>query len=121
MWQNRSPADLAVDNVLIYTSLLILTTLIQAPLDVIEVRLAIQRNHAAIEPAVGPAASNGAVEDSAPPTFEEQESVVRSRDETAGPYRGLADCVEKIIKEEGGGTLYRAWAFTFLGGLATAA
>ncbi|TDL13112.1 hypothetical protein BD410DRAFT_616896 [Rickenella mellea] len=40
--------------------------------------------------------------------------IVRARDECE-PYKGLSDCVRKIVSEEGYSSLFRGWWITFLG------
>ncbi|TDL21110.1 hypothetical protein BD410DRAFT_790164 [Rickenella mellea] len=42
------------------------------------------------------------------------EYIVRARD-ACEPYKGLSDCVRKIVSEEGCSSLFRGWWITFLG------
>ncbi|KAG6331089.1 hypothetical protein ID866_7998 [Astraeus odoratus] len=88
------------------------STAILAPLEVISIRLAIQRNHASPE-----FNSVSQEEDSAEDTTEyagAEEDVIGLRTDRA-PYIGLVDCAKTIVEEEGWSALYRAWWLTMLG------
>lgn len=101
-----------------FTVLVLLSTIILTPLEVIATRLAIQRNHAAPEFNSVSQEEDGDAEEAAEFAGAE-EDVIGLRNE-ADPYLGLVDCAKRITDEEGWGSLYRAWWLTMLGGLAGA-
>jgi len=99
----------------IFFVLVILSTSILTPLEVITTRLAIQRNHAAS----GFNSVSQEEEGDAEETTEyagADEDVIGLRSEE-DPYLGLVDCAKRIVDEEGYKTLYRAWWLTMLGGV----
>ncbi|KAJ7178483.1 hypothetical protein C8R43DRAFT_460756 [Mycena crocata] len=102
----------------IYFVVVIVSTGILAPLEVIATRLAIQRNHASSEYNSVSQEVDGEAEEVAEFAGAE-EDVIGLRNE-AEPYLGLVDCGKTIINEEGFRALYRAWWVTLLGGLLSA-
>lgn len=119
--QRRQPIDAIFYLRGAATGLLILvSTAVFAPLDVIVTRLAAQRNYggarvAAVSPETLEVQGDGV--DMAKASLPGVENVaVRFRaDSDLEPYLGVYDCAKKIIKEEGWGVLYRGWFMTFLG------
>ncbi|KAF7973710.1 hypothetical protein HWV62_14394 [Athelia sp. TMB] len=111
-------ADFSPVNVGIYFAMVILSTAILTPLEVISTRLAIQRNHAAPEYNSVVQEADGDAEEVAEYAGAE-EDVIGLRSE-GDPYLGMIDCAKRIVEEEGYRTLYRAWWLTLLGGLAGA-
>ncbi|EJF65405.1 mitochondrial carrier [Dichomitus squalens LYAD-421 SS1] len=105
----------------IYVAIEILSTAVICPLEVITTKLAIQRNHSAVEyNSVEQEVEDDAVE--APEYAEysgQEEDVIGLRHEK-DPYLGFADCVKRIIDEEGWQTLYRAWWVTAMAAVLTA-
>ncbi|KAG6862539.1 hypothetical protein C0995_000087 [Termitomyces sp. Mi166 len=105
--------------------LLLVNTLICAPLDVIVTRLAVQRNyggtHITTEEPLGTdtsASQVGMDKKSTPSTHEPELNdnlAVRYRSDDLECYTSVYDCAMKIIKEEGWTVLYRGWFITFLG------
>ena len=117
----------------IFIVIALLSTAILTPLEVIAIRLSIQRNHAAPEFNSIAQEENGDGEEvteyagadedvigyvtlfswfSFPITF--HKCSLRSERE---PYVGLVNCAKRIIDEEGWSALYRAWWLTMLGSL----
>jgi len=107
-----SPIKLSV-----YFAVVLVSTGILAPLEVIATRLAIQRNHASAEYNSVTQEVDGEAEEAEFAGAEED--VIGLRNE-AEPYSGLVDCAKSIINEEGLMALYRAWWITLLGGLVSA-
>jgi len=108
-------ADFPVFQTSLYIALVMLSTLILTPLEVISTRLAIQRNHAAAEYNSVAQEVDGDAEEVAEYAGAE-EDVIGLRNE-GDPYLGMVDCAKRIVEEEGYKTLYRAWWLTLLGGL----
>ncbi|KAF8554162.1 hypothetical protein OG21DRAFT_1497198 [Imleria badia] len=108
-----SPVRLAIFFVLALAS-----TVVLAPLEVIAIRLAIQRNHAAPEFNSVAQEEEGDAEEAAEYSGID-EDVIGLRTERE-PYVGLVDCAKRIIDEEGWSALYRAWWLTMLGCLSGA-
>ncbi|KAJ6537377.1 hypothetical protein DFH09DRAFT_89216 [Mycena vulgaris] len=79
---------------------IVLATALLTPLQVILVRLTLQR--------LGP---DALVPDDAPPVYAGQTVDIRTQ---STPYKGLFDCGCKIVDEEGAHVLFRAWWFTLL-------
>jgi len=107
--------DISRVRLTVFFVLVIFSTAILAPLEVIATRLAIQRNHAAS----GFNSVSQEEEGDAEETIEyagAEEDVIGLRSEE-DPYLGLIDCAKRIVNEEGYRTLYRAWWLTMLGGL----
>ncbi|TFK54432.1 mitochondrial carrier [Heliocybe sulcata] len=102
----------------LYFALVLLSTGILTPLEVIATRLAIQRNHASPEFNSVSQEEEGDAEDVAEYAGAE-EDVIGMRSEK-DPYMGMVDCAKRMVDEEGWGALYRAWWLTFLGGLGAA-
>ncbi|KII92582.1 hypothetical protein PLICRDRAFT_155224 [Plicaturopsis crispa FD-325 SS-3] len=109
------PEDISPVRLSIYFTVVILSTVILTPLEVIGTRLAIQRNHAAPEYNSVAQEEEGDAEELAEYSGAE-EDVIGLRNE-GDPYLGLVDCAKSIIHEEGYSALYRAWWLTLLGGL----
>ncbi|KAF9059870.1 hypothetical protein BDP27DRAFT_1340499 [Rhodocollybia butyracea] len=86
-------------------SLVLVFTTISVPLQIIAIRLSIQRNFGGEPPsfAVDPGDSHLQEYSS--------EHVVQIRDE---PYTGMIDCGHKMVRKEGWRTLFRAWWATLL-------
>ncbi|KAJ7084442.1 mitochondrial carrier domain-containing protein [Mycena belliarum] len=102
----------------IYFLVVLVSTAILTPLEVIATRLAIQRNHASAEYNSVTQEVDGEAEDVGEFAGAE-EDVIGLRNESE-PYLGLVDCAKTIINEEGFRALYRAWWITLLGGLVSA-
>ena len=114
----------------IFLALALAGTIILTPLEVILIRLALQRNHAtfgydSVSQANGDAQEAvdyaGSGEDVircvlavSPQTISTdiRSGSLRTEQE---PYTGLIDCGKKIVEEEGWGALYHAWWWTMLG------
>ncbi|KAF8070495.1 hypothetical protein FPV67DRAFT_1412812 [Lyophyllum atratum] len=111
-------SDISIVKLSIYLVLVILSTAILTPLEVIATRLAIQRNHASSEYNSVSQEVDGDAEETAEFSGAE-EDVIGLRSE-ADPYLGLVDCAKRIIDEEGWVSLYRAWWITLLGGVGSA-
>jgi hypothetical protein len=110
--------DISPIRLTVFVVMVVLSTAILTPLEVIATRLAIQRNHAAS----GFNSVSQEEEGDAEATIEyagAEEDVIGLRSEE-DPYLGLVDCAKRIVDEEGYRTLYRAWWLTMLGGLAGA-
>ncbi|KAH0827824.1 mitochondrial carrier [Lanmaoa asiatica] len=108
-----SREDISVVRLAIFFVLAAASTVVLTPLEVIAIRLAIQRNHAAPEFNSVSQEEEGDVEE----TVEYagiDEDVIGLRTERE-PYIGLVDCAKRIIDEEGWSALYRAWWLTMLG------
>ncbi|KAJ7677069.1 mitochondrial carrier [Mycena polygramma] len=83
---------------------ILFTTALVTPLQVIAVRLTLQRRGSeTLDP--------DTIHEQ--PVYEENESVTQFRTEEA-PYTSLLDCARKIVAEEGWGVLTRAWWVTVL-------
>ncbi|CAE6514602.1 unnamed protein product [Rhizoctonia solani] len=86
------------------------STVIICPLEVFATRLSVQRNQSKTDA--------DRVEDNAvdPPAeyIGEEEDVIALRSE-ADPYTGLVDCAQRMVREEGVGSLFRAWWLTMIG------
>jgi len=102
----------------IYFVVVLFSTVILTPLEVIATRLAIQRNHAAPEYNSVVQEEEGDAEQHAEYSGVE-EDVIGLRSE-GDPYLGMVDCAKSIAQEEGYRALYRAWWLTLLGGVAGA-
>jgi len=107
--------DISFAKLGIYVAVVILTTSVLAPLEVISIRLAIQRNHASAEYNSVSQEVDGDADEVAEFSGNE-EDVIGLRSES-DPYLGLVDCAKRIVDEEGIFSLYRAWWITLLGGL----
>ncbi|KAM5531668.1 hypothetical protein V8D89_014657 [Ganoderma adspersum] len=105
----------------IYVAIEMASTAIICPLEVITTKLAIQRNHSTAEyNSVEQEVEDDAVE--APEYAEysgQEEDVIGLRHEK-DPYYGFADCVKRIVDEEGWQALYRAWWVTVLAAVLSA-
>jgi len=102
----------------IFATIALLSTFILTPLEVIAIRLAIQRNHAAPEFNSVAQEEEGDAEEAVEYAGVE-EDVIGLRSER-DPYVGMIDCGKRIIDEEGWAALYRAWWLTMLGSLSGA-
>ncbi|KAJ7770182.1 hypothetical protein DFH07DRAFT_735542 [Mycena maculata] len=102
----------------VYFAVVIVSTGVLTPLEVIATRLAIQRNHAAAEYNSVSQEVDGEAEE-VPEFAGAEEDVIGLRNE-AEPYLGLVHCAKTIVNEEGFRALYRAWWVTLLGGLISA-
>ncbi|KAF7321604.1 hypothetical protein MKEN_00681500 [Mycena kentingensis (nom. inval.)] len=101
-----------------YLVVVLLSTAVLTPLEVVTVRLAIQRNQSSAEYNSVSQEVEGDAED-LPEYAGAEEDVIGLRTEGEA-YTGLVDCVKTIIHEEGFRVLYRAWWVTVLGGVASA-
>ncbi|KAF9222284.1 hypothetical protein BS17DRAFT_783469, partial [Gyrodon lividus] len=88
----------------------LLRTAVDTPLEVIVVRLAIQRNHPALS--LDEEDINISSEEIAEFLTTEEQVLELRTDQP--PYTGAWNCVKCIINEEGFGVLYRGWWFTLL-------
>ncbi|KAI6134478.1 mitochondrial carrier [Pisolithus croceorrhizus] len=102
-----SPLRLSVFFVLALASTAVLT-----PLEVISIRLAIQRNYASAE--YNSVSQEGGDTEDVAEYAGANEDVIGLRSDRA-PYTGLIDCAKTIVEEEGWTALYRAWWLTMLG------
>jgi len=102
----------------LYFIVVVVSTAILCPLDVIATKLAIQRNHASAEYNSVLQEEEGDAEETVEYAGAE-EDVIGLRHER-DPYTGLVDCARKIVQEEGPLALYRAWWVTMLACIATA-
>jgi len=99
----------------IYIALVIFSTILLAPLEVIATRLAIQRNHSTSGfNSVSQVPDTDAEEATEYAGADEDVIGLRSEED---PYVGMLDCAKRIVDEEGWRALYRAWWLTLLGGL----
>ncbi|KAF9501541.1 mitochondrial carrier [Pleurotus eryngii] len=112
-----TPSDFPPLRTIIYISVVVVSTIILTPLEVISTRLAIQRNHALSGNNSVSQEVDGDAEDL--PEYSPEEDVIGLRNEE-DPYIGIVDCAQRILQEEGLRALYRAWWITMLGGLAAA-
>jgi hypothetical protein len=99
----------------VYAVVVLISTGLLTPLEVMGTRLAIQRNHASAEYNSVSQEVDGDAEDVAEFSGVE-EDVIGLRNEE-DPYVGIVDCAKRIVDEEGWSTLYRAWWITLLGTL----
>ncbi|KAJ7287475.1 mitochondrial carrier domain-containing protein [Mycena rebaudengoi] len=99
----------------IYFAVVLVSTVILAPLEVMSTRLAIQRNHSSSEYNSVTQEVEGEAEETAEFAGAE-EDVIGLRNE-ADPYMGFVDCAKTIIEDEGMQAIYRGWWVTLLGGL----
>ncbi|KAF9241275.1 mitochondrial carrier [Melanogaster broomeanus] len=113
-----SKEEISVIKLAIYFIVAVASTIILTPLQVISVRLAIQRNHAAPEFNSISQEEDGDAEEVTEYSGAE-EDVIGLRTERE-PYTGLVDCAKRIIDEEGWRVLYRAWWLTLFGCLSGA-
>ncbi|KIJ61321.1 hypothetical protein HYDPIDRAFT_42724 [Hydnomerulius pinastri MD-312] len=111
-------SDISMVKLAIFFVLALGSTVVLAPLEVIAIRLAIQRNHAAPEFNSISQEEEGDAEE-ATEYAGVDEDVIGLRTERE-PYIGLVDCAKRIIDEEGWSALYRAWWLTMLGCLSGA-
>ncbi|KAG6845933.1 hypothetical protein H0H87_000739 [Tephrocybe sp. NHM501043] len=129
-------SDISTVKLSIYLMVVVLSTGILTPLEVIATRLAIQRNHSSSEYNSVSQEVDGDAEESVEfagleedvigsvvsrflLAFELSSANYRLRNE-ADPYMGLMDCGKRIVDEEGWMSLYRAWWITLLGGVGSA-
>jgi hypothetical protein len=117
MPESGSYLDISPLKLGIYVVVVILTTAFLCPLEVMSIRLAIQRNHASVEYNSVSQEVEGDTDD-IPEFAGNEEDVIGVRAEN-DPYLGLVDCAKRMINEEGVISLYRAWWLTLLGGLGT--
>ncbi|KAF9241552.1 mitochondrial carrier [Melanogaster broomeanus] len=108
-----SKEEISMIKLAIFFIVAVASTIILTPLEVISVRLAIQRNHAAPEFNSISQEEDGDAEEVTEYSGAE-EDVIGLRTERE-PYTGLVDCAKRIIDEEGWRALYRAWWLTMLG------
>ncbi|KDQ57508.1 hypothetical protein JAAARDRAFT_35220 [Jaapia argillacea MUCL 33604] len=103
----------------LYFVLVLVSTAVLTPLQVIATRLAIQRNHASPEFNSVSQEEEGDSEETAEFSGAEEDVIgLRSEED---PYLGMVDCAKQILNEEGWRALYRAWWLTMLAGLGGAA
>jgi len=102
----------------LYFIVVIVSTAILCPLEVIATKLAIQRNHASAEFNSVLQEEEGDAEEAVEYAGAE-EDVIGLRHER-DPYTGLVDCAKRIAQEEGPAALYRAWWLTMLACVLTA-
>jgi len=104
--------DFTVLRLSLYFIIVLVSTAVMNPLEVISTRLSIQRNH-------GPSGYDLADQhDELPGADLEyaavEEDVIGLRPED-DPYTGFFDALKRIVGEEGYSTLYRAWWLVFMG------
>ena len=120
----------------LYFIVVIVSTAILCPLEVITTKLAIQRNHASAEFNSVLQEEEGDTEETAEYSGTEEDVIgyvltlswprsfadtvfIRLRHER-DPYTGFVDCAKRIAQEEGPAALYRAWWVTMFACIATA-
>ncbi|OAX43315.1 mitochondrial carrier [Rhizopogon vinicolor AM-OR11-026] len=108
-----SPAKLVI-----FFVLALMSTVILAPLEVIAIRLSIQRNHAAPEFNSISQEEDGDAEEATEYAGADEDVIGLRTDRE--PYIGMVDCAKRIVDEEGWSALYRAWWLTTLGSLSGA-
>ncbi|CUA75799.1 hypothetical protein RSOLAG22IIIB_06080 [Rhizoctonia solani] len=86
------------------------STITLCPLEVIATRLSIQRNWSKTDT---DHATGGVVEPTVEYIGQEEDVIALRSDED--PYTGLVDCVQRMVREEGVGSLFRAWWLTMIG------
>ncbi|KAI6002711.1 mitochondrial carrier [Pisolithus albus] len=106
-WRDISPIRLSFFFVLALASTAVLT-----PLEVISIRLAIQRTYASAE--YNSVSQEGGDAEEVEEYAGANEDVIGLRSDRP-PYTGLIDCAKTIVEEEGWTALYRAWWLTMLG------
>jgi hypothetical protein len=125
--------EISLVKFIIFFVIALLSTAILTPLEVIAVRLSIQRNHAAPEFNSISQEEDGDTEEATEYAGADEDVIgyvqclvgfllinkcsLRTDRE---PYVGLVDCAKRITDEEGWGALYRAWWLTTLGSLSGA-
>ncbi|KIK67358.1 hypothetical protein GYMLUDRAFT_37460 [Collybiopsis luxurians FD-317 M1] len=102
----------------IYVVVVIAATIVLSPLEVMAIRLAIQRNHSSAEYNSVSQEIEGDADEAEFAGNEEDVIGLRSEND---PYLGLTDCAKRMIDEEGIFSLYRAWWITLLGVLGSVA
>jgi hypothetical protein len=102
----------------LYFLVVILSTAVLCPLEVMTTKLAIQRNHASSEYNSVSQETEGDAEGTIDYSSTE-EDVIGLRHER-DPYTSLVDCAKRIVDEEGLSALYRAWWVTMLVCMGTA-
>ncbi|KAH7883416.1 hypothetical protein F5I97DRAFT_1905034 [Phlebopus sp. FC_14] len=103
LFYSVSPRDL------VHFGIALISTAVITPLQVMMVRLAIQRNHTPI-----PTPENDTVHIEEIAEFSSGEDQVLELRTEEQPYTGLWDCAKCIITEEGFWALYRAWWWTLI-------
>jgi hypothetical protein len=104
------PVNISPFRLGLYAFVVFSSTIILCPLEVIAIRISLQRDH----PSEDVDASGMDIADGDGIQYSGQEEDViglRSEDD---PYIGLVDCGKRIITEEGFGVLYRAWWLTLM-------
>ncbi|KAA1473905.1 mitochondrial carrier [Dentipellis sp. KUC8613] len=109
------PQDVSTTRLIIYFIVVLISTAILCPLEVISTRLSVQRNHASPGFNSVSQEEEGDSEETAEYSGAE-EDVIGLRSEM-DPYLGLKDCFTRIVTEEGWRALYRGWWLTMLFGL----
>ncbi|KAF5393436.1 hypothetical protein D9757_000636 [Collybiopsis confluens] len=104
----------------VYIVVMIAATIVLSPLEVVAVRLALQRNHASADYNSISQEINADADEQEAEFAGNEEDVIGLRSET-DPYLGLLDCGKRMIDEEGVFSLYRAWWITLLGVLGSVA
>ncbi|EIM83099.1 mitochondrial carrier [Stereum hirsutum FP-91666 SS1] len=112
--ETATPDQISIPKLVIYLSVVVLSTIVLCPLEVIATRLSVQRNHASAEYNSVAQEIDGDAEDVADYAGAE-EDVIGLRSEM-DPYLGLVDCGKRIVIEEGWRALYRGWWLTLLFG-----
>jgi len=110
-----SAEDFSPIRIIFFFLLVIISTVILAPLEVIATRLAIQRNHSAAGFNSVSQEVDGDAEESAEYAGADEDVIGLRSDED--PYSSMLDCGKRIVDEEGWRALYRAWWLTGLGAL----
>ncbi|KAI6157751.1 mitochondrial carrier [Pisolithus tinctorius] len=104
--------DVSLLRLSLFFVLALASTAVLTPLEVISIRLAIQRNHASAE--YNSVSQEGSDTEGVTEYAGANEDVIGLRTDRA-PYTGLIDCAKTIVEEEGWVALYRAWWLTMLG------
>ncbi|KAJ4467938.1 mitochondrial carrier domain-containing protein [Lentinula edodes] len=109
--------DYSLTKLGIYIVVVLITTAVLSPLEVMSIRLAIQRNHASAEYNSVSQEIEGDAEDNTEFSGNEEDVITFVR----LCYLGLVDCAKRMVDEEGFSSMYRAWWITLLGGLGSVA
>jgi len=106
------PVEISPFRLGIYVLVVLASTIVLCPLEVIAIRISLQRDNAG-EIYEGVPAGETAIDGDGIEYSGQEEDVIGLRSED-DPYNGLIDCGKRILVEEGVGVLYRAWWLTFL-------
>ncbi|KAJ1303786.1 hypothetical protein OPQ81_008209 [Rhizoctonia solani] len=107
--QNRMTKFLNPTKLAVFLLFSMTSTIILCPLEVLATRLSVQRNQSKTD-------ADGVIDGATDPPQDyigEEEDVIALRSEE-DPYTGLIDCAKRMTREEGVGSLFRAWWLTMI-------